>query len=83
MLCHQLWMNLRFLRQNTTSAFSHDVDLVQVESTFIGSFTTVVCGKGPFGGGGNPFSDASYAGERITRIDVRSGDRVDGLVTRN
>ena len=39
-----------------------------------------MCGRGPFGGsGGSAFSDAGYAGDRITRVDVRSAKRVDGL----
>ena len=41
-------------------------------------FWIVVCPRGPFGGGGgDPFTDASFAGERITRVDIRSGDRID------
>ena len=48
---------------------------------FIGLLLSVsVCGRGPFGGsGGGPFSDAGYAGDKITRVDVRSGERIDGL----
>ena len=39
-----------------------------------------MCGRGPFGrSGGSPFSDAGYAGDRITRIDIRSAKRIDGL----
>lgn len=38
----------------------------------------VVCPREPFGGeGGDPFSDASFAGERITRVDIRSGNIID------
>ena len=38
----------------------------------------IVCPRGPFGGeGGDPFSDASFAGERITRVDIRSGNIID------
>ena len=43
-------------------------------------FSVLVCGRGPFGGsGGSPFSDAGYAGDKITRVDIRSGSRIDGL----